>query len=215
MTVAEMSDVVDCRCAHPHSGRRSIVGTGGCRKVRIPRERGGKSGGYRVITFFGGDDVPVFLADRVWQERESQSEHAQNATALVEDDCDPRRRLPARRNEGHAMSKQAFDKIAAGLTDAIAIARGEADPATYRLHVPPEVDVKKIRRKQRLTQVEFAARYGLNVARAARLGTAPLAPRQRRARLPDGDRPRTGGGPARAGRSTHGLMTPAAVRPTG
>ena len=49
--------------------------------------------------------------------------------------------------------------------EARAIARGEADPATYRLHVPPEVDVKKIRRKQRLTQVEFAARYGLNVAR--------------------------------------------------
>ena len=49
--------------------------------------------------------------------------------------------------------------------EARAIDRGEADPATYRLHVPPEVDVKKIRRKQRLTQVEFAARYGLNVAR--------------------------------------------------
>jgi len=63
------------------------------------------------------------------------------------------------------MSKQAFDKIAAGLRDAVAIARGEADPSSYRLHVPPEVDVKKIRRKQRLTQVEFAARYGLNVAR--------------------------------------------------
>ena len=63
------------------------------------------------------------------------------------------------------MSKQAFEKIAAGLKDAIAITRGESDPATYRLHVPPEVDVKKIRRKQRLTQVEFAARYGLNVAR--------------------------------------------------
>lgn len=49
--------------------------------------------------------------------------------------------------------------------EAVAIARGEADPATYRLHVPLEVDVKKIRLKQRLTQVEFAARYGLNVAR--------------------------------------------------
>ncbi len=31
--------------------------------------------------------------------------------------------------------------------------------------MPPDVDVKKIRRKQRLTQVEFASRYGLNVAR--------------------------------------------------
>jgi hypothetical protein len=35
------------------------------------------------------------------------------------------------------MSKHAFDKIKAGIEDAIAIARGEADAATYRVHVPP------------------------------------------------------------------------------
>jgi putative transcriptional regulator len=63
------------------------------------------------------------------------------------------------------MSKRAFDKIAAGLSDAIAIARGEADPSTYVLHVPAEVDVRKIRTKQRLTQAQFATRYGLNIAR--------------------------------------------------
>ena len=59
------------------------------------------------------------------------------------------------------MSKRAFDKIAAGLKDAIAIARGEADRASYRVHVPADVDVGRIRRKLKLSQSEFAARFGI------------------------------------------------------
>jgi putative transcriptional regulator len=62
------------------------------------------------------------------------------------------------------MSKKAFDKIAAGLNDAVAIARGEADPKTYRVHVPAEVDVRKIRTRLKLSQAEFSARFGLPVA---------------------------------------------------
>jgi putative transcriptional regulator len=58
------------------------------------------------------------------------------------------------------MSKRAFDKIRAGLEDAIAIARGEADPATYRVHVPDEIDVKAIRRKLGMSQARFAASFG-------------------------------------------------------
>lgn len=38
-----------------------MVGTGGARKVRFARPGAGKSGGYRTIHYFGGDDVPVFL----------------------------------------------------------------------------------------------------------------------------------------------------------
>ena len=38
-----------------------IQGTGGCRKVRIAGRGKGKSGGYRVITYYGGAEVPVFL----------------------------------------------------------------------------------------------------------------------------------------------------------
>src|SRR6266851_5743677 len=45
-----------------------------------------------------------------------------------------------------------------------AIARGEADPATYRVHVPAEIDVRKIRRQLNLSQDEFAARFGLSAA---------------------------------------------------
>lgn len=34
---------------------------GGLRKVRIPREGGGKSGGFRTIFVFGGIHMPIFL----------------------------------------------------------------------------------------------------------------------------------------------------------
>lgn len=40
-----------------------IAGTGGARKVRIAKQGGGKSSGYRVITFFAAKDIPVFLLD--------------------------------------------------------------------------------------------------------------------------------------------------------
>lgn len=62
------------------------------------------------------------------------------------------------------MTKRAFDKIAAGLRDAAAIERGEADPSTYRVHVPEVVDVKAIRAKLKLSQAAFAERFGFSVA---------------------------------------------------
>lgn len=56
------------------------------------------------------------------------------------------------------MSKKAFDKIAAGLNEAIAIASGDAKPA--RWHVPHEFDIKAIRSKTGLSQVDFAHQFG-------------------------------------------------------
>jgi len=38
-----------------------IEGTGGVRKFRLAGRGKGKSGGYRIITYFGGEDVPVFI----------------------------------------------------------------------------------------------------------------------------------------------------------
>jgi hypothetical protein len=38
-----------------------MVGTGGARKFRWAGRGKGKSGGYRVITYYGGGDIPVFL----------------------------------------------------------------------------------------------------------------------------------------------------------
>jgi hypothetical protein len=40
-----------------------MPGTGGARKIRFAAKGKGKSGGYRVISFFSGQDIPVFLLD--------------------------------------------------------------------------------------------------------------------------------------------------------
>ncbi len=56
------------------------------------------------------------------------------------------------------MSKKAFDKIAAGLTEALEIARGNAKPS--KLYVPPEISVRDIRKKLGLSQDDFAAEFG-------------------------------------------------------
>ena len=56
-------------------------------------------------------------------------------------------------------------KLIAAAHEGIAIARGEADPETYRVHIPRRVDVAALRRKTGLTQEEFALRFGLTVAR--------------------------------------------------
>jgi len=57
---AERAEIVDCIAANPMAGDE-ISGTGGARKVRFARRGQGKSGGYRVITFYSGIDIPVFL----------------------------------------------------------------------------------------------------------------------------------------------------------
>jgi len=38
-----------------------MQGTGGARKLRWARPGAGKSGGLRVITFYGCSDLPVFI----------------------------------------------------------------------------------------------------------------------------------------------------------
>lgn len=57
---AERGRIVDALAANPKLGD-VMVGTGGARKFRWAGRGKGKSGGYRVISYFGGDDIPVFL----------------------------------------------------------------------------------------------------------------------------------------------------------
>lgn len=60
MTEAEREAVIDLLALNPSLGDL-IVGTGGCRKFRLAGRGKGKSGGYRVVTFFGGVNIPVYL----------------------------------------------------------------------------------------------------------------------------------------------------------
>jgi len=59
------------------------------------------------------------------------------------------------------MVKKAFDKIAEGLKESLAIAKGEAQPA--KLYVPAEINVKAIRKKLELSQDDFAAYFGFSI----------------------------------------------------
>jgi putative transcriptional regulator len=59
------------------------------------------------------------------------------------------------------MTRKARDKIAAGLREAIAVARGEEKPA--RMYAPQEIDVKAIRKKTGMSQEAFAHFYGFTI----------------------------------------------------
>lgn len=61
------------------------------------------------------------------------------------------------------MTKSAFDKIKAGLEDAIAYAGGDESRGTA--HVPETIDVRAIRKALGLKQEEFAVRYGIGLGR--------------------------------------------------
>jgi hypothetical protein len=60
MSEDEVSDLISFLAENPMAGEE-IGGTGGCRKVRVAGRGKGKSGGYRTITFFSGEIMPIFL----------------------------------------------------------------------------------------------------------------------------------------------------------
>ena len=60
MTDAERESAVSFIAGRPDAGD-IIVGSGGARKIRVPKEGGGKSAGYRVITYYLETGTPVIL----------------------------------------------------------------------------------------------------------------------------------------------------------
>ncbi|PWR22401.1 addiction module toxin RelE [Zavarzinia compransoris] len=56
----DKSALVDYLAANPRVGDL-MPGTGGARKLRWAIGNRGKSGGVRTITYYAGEDVPVFL----------------------------------------------------------------------------------------------------------------------------------------------------------
>ena len=45
--------------------------------------------------------------------------------------------------------------------EARTIARGKADPKSFRVHMPADIDVASIRKRLGLSQNEFSARFGI------------------------------------------------------
>jgi hypothetical protein len=60
MSEDERNAAVDLVATDPEVGD-IMQGTGGVRKARLAGRGKGKSGGYRIIYYFGGGDIPVFL----------------------------------------------------------------------------------------------------------------------------------------------------------
>lgn len=56
-------------------------------------------------------------------------------------------------------------RLIAAAKEARAIARGEADPATYNVYIPARIDVKAMRKEMHLSQDQFAHRFGFSPAR--------------------------------------------------
>ncbi len=60
MTEQERFNAVSIVAANPQAGD-IIAGGGGVRKIRVPKQGKGKSGGYRVLTYFMTENEPAFL----------------------------------------------------------------------------------------------------------------------------------------------------------
>jgi hypothetical protein len=90
VTDSELAEIEATIAADPMAGD-IIPGTGGARKVRIAGKGKGKSGGYRIITYYAAPDVPVFLLTLVSKgQRADISQAERNAmreglAALVDD----------------------------------------------------------------------------------------------------------------------------------
>ncbi len=73
-----------------------MAGTGGARKLRFKRPGTGKSGGYRIIYYHAGEDIPLFLLNVFTKGDRSNLSRAEQNTlrAILSDLADTYRRNP-------------------------------------------------------------------------------------------------------------------------
>jgi len=79
MSESERAALVLYIAGNPEAG---ISLGGGLRKVRIPRQGGGKSGGYRTVYVFAGSHMPIFLVT-VFAKNEKANLSRSEQTAAV------------------------------------------------------------------------------------------------------------------------------------
>ncbi len=90
LTDHERQTIIVILAEHPDAADE-ISGTGGARKIRFAGRGRGKSGGYRVVTFYSGERVPVFLlavfskGDKVNLSKKEKNELRQELAGLASD----------------------------------------------------------------------------------------------------------------------------------
>src|SRR6185503_11809965 len=86
----EHDEIVAAVARNPMMGDL-MPNTGGARKARFRGRGKGKSGGYRVVTFYSGADIPVFLlalinkGERADLSRSEQNELRKELSAVPDD----------------------------------------------------------------------------------------------------------------------------------
>jgi hypothetical protein len=80
MSDDERMGIVTFLAANPEAG---VSLGGGLRKVRIAREGGGKSGGYRTLFVFGGKHMPLFLMTVFAKSNKGNLSTSELATAVA------------------------------------------------------------------------------------------------------------------------------------
>lgn len=78
MTMEERFKAVSIVAANPQAGD-IISGGGGIRKIRVPKQNAGKSGGYRVLTYYMTENEPVFLISVLNKSKQANLSTAQKS----------------------------------------------------------------------------------------------------------------------------------------
>ena len=79
MSEDEREAAIQFIAANPEAG---LSLGGGLRKLRVPRDGGGKSGGFRTIYVFGGRDMPIFLVTVFAKNEKDNLTKAEQAAAV-------------------------------------------------------------------------------------------------------------------------------------
>ena len=80
MSEEEQAALVAYIAANPEAG---VSLGGGMRKVRLAREGGGKSSGYRTIYVFGGTHLPIFLLTVFAKNEKDNLSRTEQAAAIA------------------------------------------------------------------------------------------------------------------------------------
>lgn len=163
-SAAERDALLDTLMAEPASGE-VIVGGGGVRKLRLGKEETGKSGGYRVPTFYMDEDAPVYLLaiidkselDNISADQKKQLRTVAKAIRMSEENGTKNAR---RAGKAEGMSAETFADLMGGMEDVLAFEQGKKRRG-YTVHSAH--DIKAIRAKTKLSQPRFAEAYRLEV----------------------------------------------------
>lgn len=82
MTEQERSNAVSIVAVNPQAGD-IIAGGGGVRKIRVPKQGLGKSGGYRVLTYYMTENEPVFLISVLNKSKQANLSPAQKSEVKI------------------------------------------------------------------------------------------------------------------------------------